>query len=102
MGTTFLGSHSGYAGAWGAYINTAYLAGGETVRTKDGSGNLQRWQVNRVRYMHHTEFPQEYWNADGPRRLVLATCGGTVAADGIYSQNVFVEAKPVQDDGSAL
>ena len=101
-GTTFLGSHSGYAGAWGAYINMAYLAGGETVWTKDDRGELQRWQVDRIRSMHHTEFPQEYWDADGDRRLVLATCGGEVGADGLYAQNVFVEAKPVQLDGSAL
>lgn len=101
-GTTFLGSHSGYAGAWGAYINTAHLKGGETIWTKDAQGELQRWQVDRIRYMHHTEFPQEYWKSNGDRRLVLATCGGTVGADGMYLQNVFVEAKPVQKDGSEL
>lgn len=99
-GTTFLGSHSGYAGAWGAYINTAYLTGGETIWTKDAQGQLQRWQVDRIRYMPHTEFPQEYWAADGDRRLVLATCGGTVGADGVYNENVFVEAKPVEADGT--
>jgi hypothetical protein len=99
-GTTFLGSHSGYAGLWGAYVHMAYLKGGETVWTKDAKGRLQRWQVSRVRYMPHTEFPQEYWKSDGPRRLVLTTCGGTVGADGIYNENVFVEAKPVAPDGS--
>lgn len=101
-GTTFLGSHSGYAGRWGAYLHLAYLQGGETVWTKDGNGVLQRWQVDRIRYMPHTQFPQEYWKADGDRRLVLATCGGTVGADGVYNQNVFVEAKPVEADGSPL
>ncbi|MCB5280325.1 class F sortase [Arthrobacter sp. ES1] len=100
-GTTFLGSHSGYAGLWGAYVNVAYLKGGETVWTKDAKGKLQRWQVDRVRYMPHTQLPQEYWKADGPRRLVLTTCGGTAGADGIYNENVFVEAKPVAADGSA-
>jgi hypothetical protein len=100
-GTTFLGSHSGYAGLWGAYVNVAYLKGGETVWTKDAKGELQRWQVNRVRYMPHTEFPQEYWSNTGVRRLVLTTCGGTAGADGIYNENVFVEAKPVEADGSA-
>lgn len=99
-GTTFLGSHSGYAGLWGAYINTAHLKGGETVWTKDSQGALQRWQVDRIRYMRHTLLPQEYWNADGERRLVLATCGGTAGADGIYNENVFIEAKPVEADGS--
>ena len=100
QGTTFLGSHSGYAGLWGAYIHTAELTGGETIWTKDAQGGVQRWQVDRVRYMGHTKFPQEFWNADGPRRLVLTTCGGTAGADGVYNQNVFVEAKPVQTDGS--
>lgn len=101
-GTTFLGSHSGYAGQWGAYVHTAHLRGGETVWTKDADGNLQRWQVDRIRYMPHTEFPQEHWNTEGDRRLVLTTCGGTAGADGVYNQNVFVEAKPVHADGSAL
>lgn len=101
VGTTFLGSHSGYQGLWGAYLHTAQLKGGETIWTKDANGALQRWQVNRIQYMPHTEFPQEYWKADGPRRLVLATCGGTVGADGIYNENVFVEAKPVNPDGSS-
>ena len=100
-GTTFLGSHSGYAGLWGAYVHMAYLKGGETVWTKDTQGKLQRWQVDRIRYMPHTEFPQEYWTATGPRRLVMTTCGGTVGADGIYNQNVFIEAKPVKTDGTA-
>ncbi|MFJ2662654.1 class F sortase [Arthrobacter koreensis] len=101
-GTTFLGSHSGYAGLWGAYVNIAGLQGGETVWTKDADGRLQRWQVDRIRYMDHTLFPQEYWDSTGERRLVLTTCGGTAGADGVYNQNVFVEAKPVQDDGSPL
>jgi hypothetical protein len=101
-GTTFLGSHSGYAGLWGAYVHMAYLKGGETVWTKDAQGHLQRWQVDRVRYMPHTSFPQEFWTAKGPRRLVMTTCGGTVGADGIYNENVFIEAKPVNTDGSAL
>lgn len=100
-GTTFLGSHSGYTGLWGAYVNVAYLKGGETVWTKDAQGKLQRWQVSRVRYMPHQEFPQEYWDKTGPRRLVLTTCGGTSGADGVYNENVFVEAKPVEADGSA-
>lgn len=99
-GTTFLGSHSGYAGLWGAYVHMAHLTGGETVWTKDAGGRLQRWQVNRVQYMPHTEFPQEYWQADGVRRIVMATCGGTFGADGIYNENVFVEAKPVNPDGT--
>lgn len=99
-GTTFLGSHSGYSGLWGAYLHMAYLQGGETIWTKDAAGRLQRWQVDRIRYMGHTSFPQEYWAADGPRRLVLTTCGGTAGPDGIYNQNVFVEAKPVELDGS--
>lgn len=101
-GTTFLGSHSGYIGLWGAYLHVAELTGGETVWTKDAKGKLQRWQVDRVRYMPHTQFPQEYWNKTGPRRLVLTTCGGTSGADGIFNENVFAEAKPVQPDGSAL
>lgn len=99
-GTTFLGSHSGYAGQWGAYYHMAYLTGGETIWTKDAAGTLQRWQVDRVQYMPHTEFPQEYWDKGGVRRLVLTTCGGTFGADGIYNENVFVEAKPVELDGS--
>lgn len=99
-GVTALGTHAGYDGHWGAFINIATLTGNETVWTKDWDGNVQRWQVSRVHTMWHTEFPEAYWSPEGPRTLMLTTCGGPAGEAGQYSHNVFVEAVPVELDGS--
>lgn len=95
QGTTLVGSHVSYGNIRGAFYNFYQLGGGETVWTKDGNGNTQKWVVTRVWNTDHKSFPQEYFSPEGERQLVLTTCGGRVNAQGYYRDNIFVIAKPV-------
>ena len=95
-GTTFLASHISASGQRGAFWNLHKMQGGEMIYTKDAAGAIQAWQVTQVRVLDHHSFPQEYWAADGERQLVIATCGGSVNAQGYYKDNVFVIADPVE------
>jgi hypothetical protein len=94
-GTTTVASHVSTANGWGALRYLYTLTGGEVIYTKDGDGNLQSWQVSSMSVRDHTDFPQEYWAADGVRRLIVTTCGGTVGSDGLFGQNIFAEAVPL-------
>lgn len=94
-GTTFLASHISASGVRGAFWNLHTLSGGEMVYTKDDQGAVQAWQVTQMRVLNHREFPQEYWNAEGQRQLVIATCGGQINDQGYFTDNVFAIAQPV-------
>lgn len=96
QGTTLLASHvtsSGYG--WGVLAELYTLQGGEMFYTKDFDGNLQSWQMTEMRTEYHTDFPQDYWAADGERRLVVTTCGGGLTQWGTYQYNIFTVAVPV-------
>ncbi|MBC9927268.1 class F sortase [Leucobacter sp. cx-169] len=94
-GTTLIAAHVSTSSGWGALRNLHQLEGGEVIYTSDGQGSSQAWQVTAMRVEQHTDFPQEYWSPDGPRRLVVTTCGGPVNQQGQFAQNIFVEAVPM-------
>lgn len=94
-GTTLIASHVSNGGyGWGALRYLYTLTGGEMIYTKDKAGQLQSWQVTRMRVEDHKSFPQEYWSAKGVRQLVVVTCGGRLRA-GHYDKNIFAIAAPV-------
>jgi hypothetical protein len=45
--------------------------------------------------MLQAALPQGIFDASGPRRLALVTCGGTLEPDHLYNDNVVVYATPV-------
>ena len=95
-GTTLIASHVTSIGyGWGVLKDLWTLQGGELIYTKDADGNLQTWRVTEMRTEYHTDFPQDYWDADGVRRLVVTTCGGGLTQWGTYQYNIFVIAEPV-------
>jgi len=94
-GTTLIASHVSTSNGWGALRYLYKLKGGELIYTKDGNGRLQEWQMTRMRVEGHTSFPQEYWSSDGVRQLVVTTCGGKVSR-GLFTQNIFAIAAPVE------
>lgn len=105
VGTTLVAAHVSTARGWGALRYLYTLSGGELVHTKDAEGQLQTWQVRKLRVENHTDFPQEYWSAEGERQLVVVTCGGTMRS-GKYDKNIFaiavpVDPEPVVDEASA-
>lgn len=95
-GTTLIASHVSTKTGWGALRYLYRLKGGELIYTKDAAGKTQAWQMTRMRVENHTEFPQEYWSAEGTRQLVVVTCGGPMTATRHYTENVFAIATPVE------
>ena len=95
-GTLLLAGHVNYVGqGWGAFGHLADLRQGATVFTTDAAGAVQAWRVTAVTAMLQASLPQGIFDASGPRRLVLVTCGGTLEPDHLYNENVVVYATPV-------
>lgn len=95
-GTLLLAGHVNYVGqGWGAFGHLADLRRGATVFTTDAAGAVQAWRVTAVTAMLQADLPQGIFDASGPRRLVLVTCGGTLEPDHLYNDNVVVYATPV-------
>lgn len=96
-GTTFIASHV----AWtkrhrGAlYTMATDVSQNELIWVKGFDGSLSAWRVSGMWVAEHQAFPEDYFSATGPRRLVLTTCGGRVNSYGYYQQNVFLVAEPV-------
>lgn len=95
-GTLLLAGHVNYVGqGWGAFGHLADLERGAAAFTTDATGALQAWRVTAVTAMPQADLPQGIFDASGPRRLVLVTCGGTLEPDHLYNDNVVVYATPV-------
>ena len=99
-GTTFIASHV----AWtkrhrGAlYTMATDVKQNQLIWVKGFDGSLSTWRVSGMWVAEHQAFPEDYFSATGPRRLVLTTCGGRVNSYGYYQQNVFLVAEPVPLD----
>lgn len=100
QGTTLIASHV----AWtkrhrGAlYTMATDVSQNELIWVKGFDGSLSTWRVSGMWVAEHQAFPEDYFSATGPRRLVLTTCGGRVNSYGYYQQNVFLVAEPVALD----
>lgn len=92
-GTTLLAGHIAYNGVNGSFRWLANAKPGNLVYTKNANGATQKWVVDKVFYRKQTDFPQSYWSAEGPRQLIMVTCGGSFS-NGHYNYNVFVSAVP--------
>lgn len=102
QGTTLIASHV----AWtkrhrGAlYTMATDVSQNELIWVKGFDGSLSTWRVSGMWVAEHQAFPEDYFSATGPRRLVLTTCGGRVNSYGYYQQNVFLVAEPVALDSA--
>ncbi|MDT0203430.1 class F sortase [Nocardioides sp. AE5] len=97
QGTTTLVGHVTNGAELGAFYPLAGAESGMRIWTRDGAGAPQEWVVQRVVTYPRTVLPDELFAVDGPRRLVLITCGGEVRRVGSarhYAENVVVEAVP--------
>jgi hypothetical protein len=100
-GTTTIAAHVSSSTGWGALRYLYKLKGGELIYTKGADGALQTWQMSQMRVENHTDFPQEYWAADGVRQLVVTTCGGSLTSDRHFRKNIFAVAVPVDTPPAA-
>ena len=95
-GTTLLASHASTRKDPGVFREIYTMQPGDLVWTRDEEGRLQGWAVRHLWASDHDQFPEEYFAADGERQLVLTTCGGRLNSRGVYAQNVFAVATPVE------
>ncbi|MDO5698544.1 MAG: class F sortase [Dermatophilus congolensis] len=95
-GTTLLAGHVDINGDLGALHELASIEAGAEVHTSDARGHVTRWVVTGLDVRHKDDLPT--FAPDGPRRLVLVTCGGPVLRSGngwTYRDNVIVTATPL-------
>ncbi|WP_311245389.1 MULTISPECIES: class F sortase [unclassified Microbacterium] len=97
-GTTLVAAHVSTGSGWGSLRYLYTLTGGELIYTKDAEGQVQEWQLTKMRVEQHTDFPQEYWSNEGERQLVVTTCGGPMTKDRHFLKNIFAIATPVDAD----
>lgn len=95
-GTTLLAGHISWNGVNGSFRWLANAKVGNVIWTKNANGAQQKWIIDKVFYRKQTDFPQTYWSAEGPRQLILVTCGGPFY-NGSYEYNVFVSAVPAPE-----
>lgn len=95
QGTTLIASHASTRSDPGVFRELHTISVGDLVWTKDAAGVPQAWAVTELYHLEHAQFPQEYFAADGPRQLVLTTCGGRINEQGYYAENVFAVAVPI-------
>ncbi len=99
-GTTLVAAHVATARNPGVFRGIDKLQPGDVVWTTDAENRRQAWAVTQLWAAEHKAFPQEYFSAEGERRLAIITCGGRLNAQGYYAQNVFAVAVPVTVAGS--
>lgn len=101
-GTTLVAAHVATRKNPGVFRGIDKLQPGDVVWTTDADNRRQAWAVTQLWAAEHKAFPQEYFSAEGERRLVITTCGGRINAQGYYAQNVFLVAVPVTVPGSTV
>lgn len=96
-GTVLMTSHVNYAGRGnGAFADLYAIAPLAEVVVTDSSDAATYWQVTRLADPLKSDgIDQSIFDATGPRRLVLATCGGAVHG-GDYDRNILAYALPVR------
>lgn len=96
-GTSVLAAHLNYDGVNGVFRRLSDVDVGAEVVVTLAEGDAARYRVTEVRLIDKNLLPpDEIWNREGPRRLVLITCGGRYdASRRSYDDNVVVFADPV-------
>jgi hypothetical protein len=98
VGTTLIAGHRDApdGGGVGYFDRLADIAEGETVAVVDGLGVRYEFTVTERIDVSMRTLPPEVFDTDGPRRLVLITCGGPFdVSTGRYRDNIIVWAEPV-------
>lgn len=98
-GASLIAAHVRLGGEDGAFLELGTLAEGDEVRVDRVDGTVATYAVTSVEQFPKDEFPDErVYTFDGPTRLHLVTCGGSIDPDtGHYEDNVVVFADLVSD-----
>ena len=101
QGTVLIVGHINLDGVRGAFSELSATPLAADVWVTDSADQLTRWRVyaNPVVNKHSATWPVDVFDPSGPRRLVLASCTGTLSyVDGFgysYDDNQFIYATPV-------
>lgn len=95
-GATVFAGHVNWAGTTGPFAELWEDQAGAVITIRDNSGTQWRYQVTQVFTLNKDELPQQaptLFSADGPPRIVLATCGGEWVGGSLgYADNRVVVA----------
>jgi Sortase domain len=97
-GTTLLAGHvDNYDQGPGAFYPLHDIAPNATVYVSDSHATVTAWRVVSLQVVAKNEIPGGLFDARGPRRLALVTCGGPLdhsSSGNSYRDNVVVTAVP--------
>lgn len=98
-GASLIAAHVRLGGDDGVFLDLGTLEVGAEVAVDRVDGTVATYAVTSVEQFPKDEFPDErVYTFDGPTRLHLVTCGGSIDPDtGHYDDNVVVFADLVSD-----
>lgn len=97
-GSVVLAAHVDAVGyGIGPFARLRDVPRGTTVTLTDAAGTDTRWRIDSVSMLEKQGLPWgDVFRGDGPRRLVLVTCGGRFdTGTGHYESNLVVTAAPI-------
>lgn len=98
-GATVFAGHVNWAGVTGPFAELWQDQVGAVITIRDNSGAQWQYKVTQVLTLNKSTLPQQaptLFSADGPQRIVLATCGGEWVGGSLgYADNRVVVAMPV-------
>lgn len=94
-GTTLLAGHVDLSGTPGALARLAEAEPGALVYVTDGEGVRRTFVTSSLQRYSKVALPRSIFAVDGPRQLVVVTCGGpviTIDGERHYRDNVVLTA----------
>jgi hypothetical protein len=98
-GATVFAGHVNWAGVTGPFAELWNDKAGDVIAVRDNTGKQWRFRVSQVLTLNKSQLPQqapELFSATGPRRIVVATCGGEWVGGTLgYADNRVMVATPI-------
>ncbi len=98
-GATVFAGHVNWAGATGPFAELWQDKIGAVVTIRDNAGKQWLFRVTRLMTLNKKTLPEQapaLFSADGPHRIVLATCGGEWIGGALgYADNRVIVAVPI-------
>lgn len=94
QGTVLIAGHVANRGMKGALYPLSTVAPGSPVYITCADGTLTRWAATTAVRNKKSDLPEDVFDATGPRRAVIVTCGGRLMSNGHYEDNVRLTLTP--------
>lgn len=100
VGSSFIAGHvTDVSGVLAPMAKIAQLNAGDTLITSGQSGAREDWVVVSSQIVKRDGLDRSMWEVNGPRQLVLVTCGGELSLQGgigRFTENLVVTAVPLK------